>query len=129
MVTSKQVSYDFTNVNLKNFDLYGVFKHKRYTLTALDNLYKFSQEYLTALHDMKKKDEGFDYEPYHSRVAYFSNNVTHNLNISNLEDLNKFLSIIRISKRLLNKSITTQDFECLQTSFSTLEYNLEQLNI
>ena len=35
---------NFNNVNLNNFDLYCVLKNKRYTLTALDNLYKYNQE-------------------------------------------------------------------------------------
>lgn len=67
MIPTETKGYDFNNVNLKNFDLFGVLKNKRYTLTALDNFYKFNQEYLTAIHELNKSNKTFNYEPYHSK--------------------------------------------------------------
>lgn len=129
MAPTETKNYDFNNVNLENFDLYGVLKHKRYTLTALDNLYKFNQDYLTAIHNMEKNNETFDYVPIHSRIASLSNNVTNNLIIKNSDELNKFLSLIRISTRLLRKSVVNNDLETLEASLSTLEYNVKLLNL
>lgn len=119
---------DFDNINLKNYDIYTLLKNKRYTLTALDNLYKYNQEYLIALHNLEENDEYFDYEPYHAKIAKISNKITNNLNIKNSDELNKFLSLIRISMRLLRKSIDNKDLETLDVSFYTLEENIEQLN-
>ena len=120
---------NFNNVNLNNFDLYCVLKNKRYTLTALDNLYKYNQEYLTAIHEIEKDNEEFDYYPYHSKIASLSNKMTNKLIIQNSEELNKFLSLIRISTRLLKKSLENNDLETLEISLSTLEYNINLLNI
>jgi len=129
MPPTETKNIDFINVNLNNFDLYGVLKNKRYTLTALDNLYKFNQEYLTAIHEIEKGNEDFDYYPYHSKIASLSNHITNNLIIQNPEELNQFLSLIRISTRLLRKSLENNDLETLETSLSTLEYNINLLNI
>lgn len=120
---------DFKNINLKNFELYNLLKNKRYTLTALDNLYKYNQEYLMTLHKMEEGDDSFDYEPYHSRIAVLSDKITNTLNIKNLEDLNKFLSLIRISTRLLRKSAENKDLETMDVSLSTLEQNINLLTI
>ncbi|RAP49025.1 MAG: hypothetical protein BZ136_04095 [Methanosphaera sp. rholeuAM74] len=123
------LKFEFNNIKLGNFDLCKLLKYRRYTLTALDNLYRFNQEYLMAIHSLEENNEEFDYEPYHSRILLFSNNVTEKLSIHSIDELNQFLSLIKVSDRLLKKGIASNDLECVETSFSTLEYNMKLLNI
>jgi len=94
-----------------------------------ERIEQFNIKYVNAIRRLKDSNPDYDLDYYEYKVAELSFKVDKLLVIKSHNVLRQVLASISMSDLLLDEGIENNDLECLMTAFSTLRYDLDNLNI
>lgn len=100
-----------------------------------EKIEQFNIKFINAIRSLKddksnsNSNSNYDYDYYEYKVAELSFRVDKLLEVKSPKKLRQVLASISMGDLLLDEGIENNDLECLMAAFSTLRFDLDNLDI